>query len=819
MGVLQKKKWVGGITDYWQDGSVDKCKTLKDFVLRDDKPWQRGPFRSGGGMNDLGCDSDAYLIFPNTFKNSYNIVGLTDGGKFYMGTVITGAGGNSDIGSAAFANYPKVIHTPNHSLVFLVGRCPLKLYADESGDTILVEAGIIPGITVSPQPSNNDGTSYIYGAIWRHTYTTYDGTTYIVESPVRLYQDTDSADLTIGGRYNASSIIYNINLTKDSDKNYDLDNIECVIYRTTNGGIVLKELMSFPTNDHRYGAYINATDTGADTLDIANVSANDNGKYFKVDSPIYFNTAGVMPTPLTVMTQYWVHGVTENGNNSLITVSATKGGSKINLTVGHTGYVSCVIGIIDTTTDANLTGAELYTTGGVLDFDYMTETAHACYTTNGILWWVPYDANLKSRRIQQVNQNSNDSSPAGNYVDLPVGIEALYSVDKYPIPILENGDVYRIDGYMDNTGSGTISKTRIYQGLKIEEGHTRNNGVTANNILFVASDDNIYAITPFKVMTIADHIPEWVKRNRYVTGNRQAVYIAKLNLLAWPIKHTAGGTGADGFLLLDLNYPLSKESTFYTWDLRNRGVEITSCCYQERFGRFHMGSSGGRLYRIYFNDDEGSYDDCMTDESLDTHYEVPVVPEYESCSFSMDKCLTKKQFKKLKIKTQNTSGLAVDMYSANDAETTYTQMKSVPVGQMPTSKSMYKAARYPRGNRYGYDTRVKITKGYTTLYKSDDYATCTISSTTATLDSGNWPSDLGGYYLYLEGDSTPYLIYSATGNSVELSSAPGNQSNVAWIIKGYPKSAEMNIEAYQIEFEELGEEVATYEVGDEQSNS
>jgi len=805
MGKLQKSDWSGGMTDYWYDSEIKFCKKLYDFVLDErGKPKLRDNFRHALTVN-AGKPIDFIVDGTGT---PYSYFTISDGKVFYS---------TSEISAPTYISTPKYqIYTAgvkyglnscslgNHVVLFARGtRKPIIIYNVGYGTSTISESGFPDLVSGFVTSSNSDGNSYLYGLCWYRSYTAYNGNsniTYTHYGPVTDYQDTNASDLTIGGRY--IKIYGNQSLPYTSTNIYDNPGSKINVYRTTNGGTVRKYVDYYrPTGL----VYSQASCTVNTTTEQITYSTNH---YLKDYDRVFFDpSGGTVPGGITAFTQYYVK---LTGYDSFY-LEATIGGGAVNLTSSGAGWVMYP-GVIDTTLDANL-GEEIYTTGGVVDSDQIGTCEVGCSTSDNYLWAIETS---KTSRLRQFKQASVHAAPESFYLDFSERIYGLYAIDKYPIVMCHDGSVYRVEGRFDDTGNGTLIKIKIAEGFDLDEQATKTSGVVVNNILYVLGSKNVYAVTPFKAVSIADHLKDTLSTAVSNLGNLfvYGTYIKKDNVIAWTTN--IGGTGdTNGILVLDLKYKSSKYGCLYFWDLSFGGYKCHSL--REISGTVYIGTDLGNLMD---NNQNVDYDGIVNNPATPSFKKRNFSPIYESCSYGMNANLQSKTFKSLNLKSLNSSDGEAYKFSAvvNDG-TTYVDMKSLPYSDATSNMSIYRKVRFPRTAKRGYDVRVKIEKEWRVIYESASYDTVGISGTTVTLDSGSWPTDTNSYknwFIYFSSDSyaTGYEISSSTGSSLTVASAPGDGSGLDWKIKIIPADCEMKFQIYEIEFDQIDDDPSSYEAGD-----
>jgi hypothetical protein len=117
--------------------------------------------------------------------------------------------------------------------------------------------------------------------------------------------------------------------------------------------------------------------------------------------------------------------------------------------------------------------------------------------------------------------------------------------------------------------------------------------------------------------------------------------------------------------------------------------------------------------------------------------------------------------------------------------------------------------RFPAGGLRCSFKQIQITQSYTNIYNSDTFGTANTNSTTkvATIVN-NWPADSVDYYISFDSDNyvKQYLVTAITTTQLtylDPATTQPTQSNVKWLIKGYPKGEIFNILSYIVYYAPL----------------
>ena len=131
---------------------------------------------------------------------------------------------------------------------------------------------------------------------------------------------------------------------------------------------------------------------------------------------------------------------------------------------------------------------------------------------------------------------------------------------------------------------------------------------------------------------------------------------------------------------------------------------------------------------------------------------------------------------------------------------------------------------FPAGGLRFTFKQLQMTNGYDTVYRSDDFATVTVTDTVATLTAGSWPVDIAGLYLHryvnpILPETTGTLIASWSGpGTVILTTAPGN-GTFKWAAKGYPLDEKWKLQSYTLPYNPIGESITPFTTAEGNNNT
>lgn len=499
----------------------------------------------------------------------------------------------------------------------------------------------------------------------------------------------------------------------------------------------------------------------------------------------------------------------------------------------------------DSVTDALLTNASpIYTAGGVLDNDpppickYITQVnniaVYANLTLGTLTKFVP-NAYIVSK------PNQLDAVPGSfqNEVDLP--ITGVNSISIYPLIFCRN-KIYRVEGVIDEQGRGALVNKEVSQNY----GTLSNNSIVKTpNGLFFFGENSFYATDGYQVTQISKHLTERLK-DIYpfdVYGDYDPIG----NRVTWTTRESASSDAESTLYVLDLNFPISEESTFYTHSGVEDSMRIRSLAFFKSDFPFsptfevpqgNMLQGDARGYIL-------SYDaNTTTDPKIDTlvaaaNWEVyPIIWDYESPAFNFGSNEIIKWVPIVTLEAKGDANTSISIRSNNNDDGNFRELKEItnlenitwgdPLIEWGSTEfdyfwnvsPMIKAKRRFLAGTLRCDLKqIQITNSFTIIYNSDDFGLVNsdVGTKQVTLLGGlGWPLDLVDYFIAFEGDDyvTEFKVTvrnSATVITVEdpLNVLPTELSE-KWQISGYRKGDTLDLISYGVKYAYISQTQSTF---------
>lgn len=673
------------------------------------------------------------------------------------------------------------------------------LFASQSLSTLLINSArniwypngvftALTGPTGNPAFSSGAVTNFTAWAEYaEHVYATNDSLAY----PIKMYIDgTSTKQLRTAGMPPLASSP-TVTSSGGAGNNYIY---AFVHYYTYTVGTVVFE-------DYGPVTYVSLNNVGAPNVNVVNITA--------------------IPTLANGGT---LNYDTSAGTGVDIRIYRTTNNGTIFYQIGSVNNGTAIFN--DNISDATAaTGALLYTNGGVLDNDPPPQCKYVT-VVNGIAYYghVQEGSEVIKNRVRQSIQDDPDSCPEICYIDLLDEVVGLSSFNDNPL-VFTKGHVYRLNGYINELGQGSITAEDITKTIGCQ---SHNSIVQTRFGVFWAGDDGFYWTDGFQFKKISDSINETYKIlvSTQTKGSRiYGAFDKKDNRVYWALQADDSSSDNDTFFVLDLRYGINDASTFTT---RNNGTSFapTAICFYN--GQLIRGDRRGYIFKH-----DQSY---ASDPKVDTLVaatlwnQKAIIVEYKSTAFNFNIPNIRKWVPKMLLTLQNQTNVSVQVYSIND--NTGNEIPLYPIrytdnvlwgdpspiwGNSTPQWNYYnlieQILRFPaRGLRCSYKA-IKITNAYTIIYNSDSTSTADVDNVlkTATLTNVliSWPTDVVDYYISFASDNytQDYLITSINSATEITYQDTGNTSPNAlgekWVIRGFPKNQILNILSYVIYFAPL----------------
>lgn len=537
------------------------------------------------------------------------------------------------------------------------------------------------------------------------------------------------------------------------------------------------------------------------------------------------------PTPSTAGGHY------RDAANIKIKIYRTTTNGEVGMYVGQVDAGSAS-NFVDNVTDANL-GEEVYIAGDVLDYD-PPPLAKYLVIANDICWYanLDEDGELRPYRVRQSIQFSPDKCPASFYIDVEGTITGLSAVGNLPLVFCRDR-FYRLEGYVDNLGSGFTKKVCVSETV----GCISNDSIiqSQRGVCF-AAEDGFYFTDGYNVTKLSanrnETYPQLVSDESTVDqdlrrSRMQGAYDKKNDSYYWTVQSDDLATDNDQIWVFDARWGIKEEGCFTHWI----GISPTAIAFVDNV---LLRASGGF---VFMHTASLLSDPVAGVAALAAEWPTTAVEyNYTSCAYAFGSEDTTKWIPRLLVACTNETNLSLQIASCNNDSANWSDLKeyrfrgNVTWGDIDViwgdpalvwnfSGSLLIERRFPAGGLRCIYKQIRLTNSETTIIRSDDYeqATASISGATLALATEEWPTDCEGYSIYFEWDSyaTGFEILTRTDSTLTLDngSALLRDGTYKWIMRGKRKTERISLDSYTISVEMMGNTTLGYQSGQDGGNA
>lgn len=732
-----------------------------------------------GGMTD-----NIFSGVVNRYEKAENLE-ITDDNK-----PITRPG--SDVVDLAFPRVPSAAHVRtlpilNGELLYQSGR---KLYyKDVTGFHEIIGPASFP----NPVYSNGNASSYASFAEWNNHLITVSN---FPSRPMRVFKD--------GSNYK----VHNLGLPKYNGT-------------PTMGGIA----HTGGTNVHAYACHYEST-------------YSINGVTFLERGPVTFFGESDQYSPIGGAQIVTIAPSAELVTNS--TDNYDKDNIKIvfyrNTNAGRVWYrvgdmPTNQTTFTDNKSDGELVlGSPLYIDGGVKDHDQPPEAKYI-HQTNDILYLgaVVENGILRANKLRMSNRFMLWSCPASFEEEFEEEITGISSIGIYPIVFCKNS-VYRLDGFYDEQGRGTVKKKRISDSIGC---------VSARSIIrtedgagiFFAANNGFYFCNGSEVWRVSDELNKTyltlVKAGRL--ENIVGSYNGVEKKIYWAVTTVQGAADNDSIFVGHLAKATPRHLPMTVW---NGGL------VKENFKPVCLATINDVLYRadnlgyVFYHDREITFDK-LTDPLVAPNLwkRVPIIYNLQGICLDFGTSSVRKWVPFMTLNANNVADLHLSIFSSNDnvGEGFEKQLKDVQykgrfewgnpslgwgedvilnVFPVITAKR-----RFPKGGIRCNYRQIRFTNGKRMITESEINGTAMVDNalkkvTPTTYPTYAWPTNLYSVELSFGHDDFKehYTVIDIAPDEIEvenpLTTLPSGEQE--WRLYAYPTDEIFNLISYTIWYANSG---------------
>lgn len=426
-----------------------------------------------------------------------------------------------------------------------------------------------------------------------------------------------------------------------------------------------------------------------------------------------------------------------------------------------------------------------------------------------------------------------DSVPGSFYVDLDDKIIGISST-KSNVVVLCRYTTYRVQNNQDELGQGLITYERISDTASCASGA----GVVQTLYgVFWAGFDGIYYTDGYEVKKLNREYDKTYKtwthdENGDVDFTKsskiQGQYNKQANTITWSVQK--GLSDLDTLYILDLTYGIRENSSFTTW---SGGASFAPTAFTYVNGSLIRGDSRG--YVLYH--DDAVFTDLHINTSVPpTSWNTQtIIYNITTVDYDFGTSVTRKYVPLVTVACDATTNLSLQITSDSDTGRIYGDLRPVrskailPWGVdtvywgdlgIPWNVGglIHEKRRMPHGNlRCNYKSLI-FTNAKVALVSSDKLGLASINGSlkTLTLNGGlSFSPSSPGYFVALAQDGyvLEFEISGVSGGQLVLLDPLErlvNATNMAWVVRGYPKGEVLNLLNATMNFEMFGPTQGVY---------
>lgn len=492
----------------------------------------------------------------------------------------------------------------------------------------------------------------------------------------------------------------------------------------------------------------------------------------------------------------------------------------------------------DTMSDATLaTSSTLYTEGGVSENDAPPPCKFVHVTENnvGIYANVLDGTEKRTNRIMYSIPGDPDSVPADFFEEVDDEITGISSIRSRLI-VFCLGSVYRLEGFFDSLGRGTVEKTKISEVTGCVSSQSI---VQTTDAILWAGDDGFYWTDGYRVQKISSELNQ-TYRSFTDTDTQKRIIQGKFDRLTrrvyWSVEADESSLDNDTLYIADLNFGITPSVPFTTMSgdtyFRPTAIEFED-------NDLIRGDTRGYIFRHSSN--------LSTDPRINTltgavnWFERTIIWRYKSAAFNFGTNTVRKLSTRLVAVFKNLSNLSVQINVINDDGRMTGALKPIRFrGNLAWDDTEFfwgvddltwgstgliiEQRRVPAGSLRCSYRQVEVTNALINIVNSDVIGTATVDAAakTATLNDSatyEWPTQSVDYYLAFEADdyTNQYQVTDRTDSVLTYNdtlNTSSSSSSAKWVIRGYAKNERLNLVGYTLDYDLFGQTQDVFNKGE-----
>lgn len=473
----------------------------------------------------------------------------------------------------------------------------------------------------------------------------------------------------------------------------------------------------------------------------------------------------------------------------------------------------------------------IYTTGGIQEQNSPPLSKYV-HVANGFAYY----ANVKlgteeyPYRIYQSLQSNPDGVPSGFFVDLEEEITGISSYN-FNVVVGTKSSIYRLDGFLDPNGNGTISFQKIKDTIGLI---SHNSFVQTHQGLYFAADDGFYWTDGFQAQKLSVQLNRRYKE--IVNTNPQNVYgtyDTENDRVLWAMQDKILTQNDNSVVYcMDLNFGIKPEMPFTTW---SNGEDWQPSA----LGYFNKQILRADARGYLFKHDEDFFSDPRVDTlTTPANWErKAIVYNYVSCAYKFGSSFTRKWISRIVVTADNETNLALQINGINDdGKNTHSLQPIIfrsaviwgdddvvwgdPNIIWNFDGLIDEWRRFPARTLRSSYKQVQLTNAFVDIDSSETNGLVSVNSTTkvATLESAataDFPTNAVDYFISFSNDSfsKEYRITSRTNDTVTFVDGENTSEtgSFSYKIRGIPKNQILDLVGYCLHVALLGKTQKPYQ--------
>jgi len=478
----------------------------------------------------------------------------------------------------------------------------------------------------------------------------------------------------------------------------------------------------------------------------------------------------------------------------------------------------------DNTADATIQlNDTIYTDSGVLDYEQPPPAKYVIQANDCVFYLhTKEDSVTYPNRFRQANPSQPFAAPHFDEVDDEITGGGVIGI--YPI-IFCKSKIYRLEGFFDEFGRGSIDKREISRTVGCV---SHRSIVQIREGIVFAGDDGFYFTNGFDVMKISDEFNATYKDLVDTDTKKSRIsgcYDPVKNRVYWAVQADSSSNDCDKIFVAHFRWGIKRDTPFTTWSGGEDFVDNFAPSFVFMFNKVLLRAD--RRGYLFKHPDSQLDDKTVDTATAPTNWiDKTIIYDYRSCAFDFGSPGVRKWVPQIMVSASNVSNISLGISGSTDNTGVFRDLKEIRyLGNLiwgdPVlvwgDETLYwnftpdieHKRWFPAQNIRCTYKQVKFTNSYTIIDRSDDSITADVDGTanTVTLNAGVyvWISDAIDYFISFENDNytNQYQITGRTNTVLTVQDSGNNLTTMTdqkWQIAGYRKSEFLSLLSYTLKF-------------------